>query len=64
LLEQIKFLEPFGGHGWMLLSASYILVARKRTVVVTPLKSGRVTRRRLFPVGIPSSSQGNVRRSH
>jgi SAM-dependent methyltransferase len=64
LLEQIKFLEPFGGHGWMLLSASYILVARKRTVVFTPLKSGRGTRRRLFPVGIPSSSQGNVRRSH
>jgi hypothetical protein len=32
-------------------------------VILTPLKNGqKQQRRQLFPVGIPSSSQGNVRR--
>lgn len=62
LLARLQFLEPVDGSGYMLLSATYILVARKRTVIMTPLKEGVRQQKRLFPVGIPSSSQGNVRR--
>lgn len=61
LLERLKLLEPASGQGNQLLSAAYILVARKRTTIITPVKPMR-SRRRLFPVGIPSSSQGRVRR--
>jgi SAM-dependent methyltransferase len=64
LQDKLRFLESFGGNrGHMLMAASYILVARKRTVAMTPVKPGRAQARRLFPVGIPSSSQGNVRRT-
>jgi SAM-dependent methyltransferase len=63
LLERLQILERAAGNGLMLLAGAYILVARKRTVIMTPLKPVRETRRRLFPVGIPSSSQGSIRRS-
>jgi len=62
LLARLQFLEPATGTGHMLLSATYILVARKRTVVMTPLREAVRARQRLFPVGIPYSSQGNARR--
>lgn len=62
LLEKLYASRPAGGYGHKLLSATYILVARKRTVVMTPLLEGQPKRRQLFPVGIPTSSQGNVRR--
>ncbi|MGB5338215.1 MAG: methyltransferase domain-containing protein [Gammaproteobacteria bacterium] len=61
LLEKLRLLETGSGHGRQLLSAAYILVARKRTTIITPVKPLRSRRSRLFPVGIPSSSQGNVR---
>ena len=63
MLERLKFLEPDNEQGRMLLAGAYILVAQKRTVIMTPLKAGRSNRRRLFPVGIPSSSQRNIRRA-
>jgi len=62
LLEKLRLTGAAGCYGRKYLSGSYILVARKRTVVMTPLKESYLKRRRLFPVGIPSSSQGNVRR--
>ena len=62
-LEKLRFLEGSGGQGRMLMAASYLLVARKRTIAMTPIRPGRAQARRLFPVGIPSSSQGNVRRT-
>lgn len=62
VLSRLQFMEPVDGRGRMLLSATYILVARKRTVVMTPLRESVRKKPRLFPVGIPSSSQGNVRR--
>lgn len=62
-LEKLRFMEGFGSGGRLLMAASYILVARKRTIAMTPVKPGRAQARRLFPVGIPSSSQGNVRRA-
>ncbi len=62
-LQRLQFMEPQDGKGWMLLSAGYILVARKRTLVMTPLHAMQRSQKRLFPVGIPSSSQGNVRRT-
>ena len=62
LLEKMRLTGSAGIYGRKYLSGSYILVARKRTVVLTPLKESYLKRRRLFPVGIPSSSQGNVRR--
>lgn len=62
VLEKLYSSRPSSNFGSRLLSATYILVARKRTVVMTPLLEGQLQRRRLFPVGIPSSSQGNVRR--
>ena len=62
LLEKMRLTGAAGIYGRKYLSGSYILVARKRTVVMTPLKEGYLKRRRLFPVSIPSSSQGNVRR--
>lgn len=62
MLGRLQFLEPSSGKGKMLLGGAYILVARKRTVIVTPLKTMRNGRRRLFPVGIPTSSQRNIRR--
>lgn len=61
--ERLQFLEPDNAQGRMLLAGAYILVARKRTVIMTPLKNMRSTRRRLFPVGVPSSSQRNFRRA-
>lgn len=63
LLEKLQFLEPRTAHGRMLLAGSYILVARKRTVIVTAIKAGHTASRQLFPVGIPSSSQRNLRRA-
>jgi len=63
LLEKLRLAGAAGVYGRKHLSASYILVARKRTMVMTPLKEGYLKRRRLFPVGIPSSSQGKVRRA-
>jgi SAM-dependent methyltransferase len=62
MLGRLHFLEPSRGNDRMLLAGSYILVARKRTVILTPLKAVRNERRRLFPVGIPTSSQRNIRR--
>jgi SAM-dependent methyltransferase len=63
LLEKLRITgSPGDEYGRKYLSAAYILVARKRTIVMTPVKEGPLERRRLFPVGIPSSSQGNVRR--
>jgi SAM-dependent methyltransferase len=63
ILGRLRFMEPASGVGFVLLSAAYILVARKRTVILTPLHQMQRAKPRLFPVGIPSSSQGNVRRS-
>lgn len=63
LLEKLQFLEPAAGNGMMPLAGAYILIARKRTVILTPLKTVRETRRRLFPVGIPTSSQRSIRRA-
>ena len=63
LLEKLRIsAAPGDNYGRKYLSAAYILVARKRSIVLTPLKEGPLERRRLFPVGIPSSTQGNVRR--
>jgi SAM-dependent methyltransferase len=62
MMGRLQFLEPSAGKGTMLLGGAYILVARKRTVIVTPLKAVHNGRRRLFPVGIPTSSQRNIRR--
>jgi SAM-dependent methyltransferase len=62
LLEKLHLHGPSIGYGRKYLSASYILVARKRTFVMTPLSEIHRQRRRLFPVRIPSSTQGNVRR--
>jgi SAM-dependent methyltransferase len=62
VLRRLQFMEPAGGAGYMLLSGSYILVARKRSIVMTPLRDAQRSHKRLFPVGIPSSTQGNVRR--
>ena len=62
LLERMRLHGSSTGYGRKYLSASYILVARKRTIVMTPLNALSRRRRRLFPVGLPSSSQGNVRR--
>jgi SAM-dependent methyltransferase len=63
LLERLHLHGPSTGYGRKYLSACYILVARKRTIVMTPLSALGRQRRRLFPVGLPSSSQGNVRRA-
>lgn len=63
LLEKLKVIDPPSGYGYMLFSAAYILVARKRSVILTPVINGlKQQRRQLFPVGIPGSSQSNVRR--
>jgi SAM-dependent methyltransferase len=64
MLDRLEFLEPASEHGRMLLAGAYILVARKRTVIMTPLKVSLGNRRRLFPVGVPSSSQRNIRRAN
>jgi SAM-dependent methyltransferase len=62
VLGRLQFLEPSRSNGRMLLAGAYLLVARKRTVILTPLKAVRNGRRRLFPVGVPTSSQRNLRR--
>jgi SAM-dependent methyltransferase len=62
MLGRLRFLEPTQGNDQMLLAGAYILVARKRTVILTPLKALRNGRSQLFPVGIPTSSQRNIRR--
>lgn len=62
ILRKLQFMEPEAGTGLLLLSACYIMLARKRSIIMTPLREAQRTRKRLFPVGIPSSTQGNVRR--
>jgi len=62
LLERLQFLEPAGDRGYLLLSGVYLLVARKRTTTITPIRPLE-SRRRLFQVGIPSSSQRTFRRA-
>jgi SAM-dependent methyltransferase len=62
ILRKLQFMERVDGAGLMLLSACYILLARKRSSVLTPLRDAQRLRNRVFPVGIPSSTQGNVRR--
>jgi SAM-dependent methyltransferase len=62
MLGRLQFMEPDDGTGLLLLSACYIMVAVKRSIIVTPLREEQRSRTRLFPVGMPSSTQGNVRR--
>lgn len=62
ILRKLQFMEREDGTGLLLLSACYILLARKRSSVLTPLRDAQRLRNRMFPVGIPSSTQGNVRR--
>lgn len=62
VLEQLHLHGPTSSYGRKYLSAGYILVARKRTMAMTPLSALSKRRRQLFPVGLPSSTQGNVRR--
>lgn len=60
--ERLGFLEPVSGNGRMLLAGAYMLVARKRTVIMTPIKAMRNTRRQLFPVRVPGPTQRHIRR--
>ena len=62
MLERLGFLEPRSGEGRILLSGAYMLVARKRTVIMTPIKATRNQRRQLFPVRVPGPTQRNIRR--
>ncbi len=62
ILRKLQFMERGDGTGSLLLSACYILLARKRSSVLTPLRDAQRLRNRMFPIGIPSSTQGNVRR--
>jgi SAM-dependent methyltransferase len=62
MLERLGFLEPASGNGRMLLAGAYMLVARKRTVILTPIRAMRNTRRQLFPVRVPGPTQRNSRR--
>ena len=62
MLERLGFLEPAAGGGRMLLAGAYMLVARKRTVIMTPIKAMRNTRPQLFPVRVPGPTPRNIRR--
>jgi SAM-dependent methyltransferase len=62
MLERLGFLDPAAGSGRMLLAGAYMLVARKRTVIMTPIKAIRNTRPQLFPVRVPGPTPGNIRR--
>lgn len=62
LFDKLKFPEA-NADKRMLTAGAYLLVARKRTTILTPVKSGLKMKPRLFPVGIPSSSQRNLRRA-
>ena len=62
MLERLGFLEPAAGSGRMLLAGAYMLVARKRTVIMTPIKAMRNTRPQLFPVRVPGPTPRNIRR--
>ena len=62
MLERLKFLEPSAGNGRMLLAGAYMLVARKRTVIMTPIRPVRSSRRQLFPVRVPGPTPRSSRR--
>lgn len=62
LFDKIKFSETHADRS-MLTAGAYLLVARKRTTILTPIKPALANKRRLFPVSIPSSSQRNFRRA-
>lgn len=62
LQKRLQFPESERGSGHMLLAGAYILVARKRSVIVTPLKAIRNPRNKLFPVGVAGPTQRNSRR--
>jgi SAM-dependent methyltransferase len=61
MLERLGFLDPAAGSGRMLLAGAYMLVARKRTVIMTPIKAMRNTRPQLFPVRVPGPTPRNIR---
>ena len=63
MLERLGFLEPASGNGRMLLAGAYMLVARKRTVIMTPIKASRNARAQLFPVRVPGPTQRHIRRA-
>lgn len=63
MLERLRFLDPAAGNGRMLLAGAYMLVARKRTVIMTPIKAARSTRSQLFPVRVPGPTQRHIRRA-
>lgn len=50
LLRRLRFLEALGARFWPVLGQAYILVAKKRTAAMTPLRQRWRPRRRLAPV--------------
>jgi len=62
LFDKLKFPET-NADKHMLTAGAYLLVARKRTTILTPMRPERRMKPRLFPVGIPRSSQRNFRRA-
>jgi len=56
LHQRLRFLEPSGNRWWPLLAASYVLVARKRTVGYTVVPPRRWLRRQFRPAMIRTTT--------
>lgn len=50
--KKMQFLEKFGRRFWSKLGASYVLVARKRVVTLTPIKPKWRARRKSGATGL------------
>lgn len=47
VLERLRFMEPLGARFWPIFGASHVLLARKRTVTLTPVRPRWKSTRRL-----------------
>jgi SAM-dependent methyltransferase len=70
-MDRLRFLDKMGDRWWPMMAATYLLVAKKRVVGMTPLRVSWKTRPRLVAGGeaaapIPriSSARSPVRRVH
>lgn len=52
LLQRLKWLESMSHWAWPFLGGGYVLIARKRVITFTPIRSAFEKRRQMIPAGV------------
>jgi SAM-dependent methyltransferase len=58
-LQKLAFMERFGARWWPMLGSGYVVLAKKRVIPLTPLKTQWRVRRYALPVGVNQPTCGN-----